>query len=95
MNRDVVLSALRAIDGLPQWKNRNFRSIYETGDNRGRGTGEFQIDFASFPGGTTEEVPRRLIDELEREGVIVRAYAPHINAWKLAAPVSPSTKKDL
>lgn len=88
LTKNEVLNALRNIAGLPDWtKKQKYvgRSIYETGDSRGRGTGEFQIDFASFPGGTSEYVPRPVIDELERDGLIVRAFAdnPKINAWKL------------
>jgi hypothetical protein len=43
------------------------------------------MDYASFPGGLTGEIPRTLIDELERDGILERAFpqAPHINGWKL------------
>jgi hypothetical protein len=47
----------------------------------------FYVDYASYPGGTTEEVPLTLIQDLESEGVIVRAFPdkPEINAWVLRA----------
>jgi hypothetical protein len=90
LTRELVLSALRNVSGVPSVKRRGggpdrMRSIYESGDMRGRSSGRFHIDYASFPGGTTEEVPIALIRELEAEGLIVRAFPsePHINSWVL------------
>lgn len=82
LNKNEVLNALRDVAGLPV----KGRTIYETGDSQGRGTGRYRIDYANFPGGTTGEVPREVIDELEREGLIQRAYTdqPRINSWTLA-----------
>ena len=67
-------------------QSKKNRTIYESGDERGRATGRFHVDFATYPGGSTEEVPRALIDELEKAGIIERAFpeGPHINAWKLS-----------
>jgi len=88
MNRRQVLTALRTIDDLPKTPHnkQNFRTIYETGDAKGRGTGRFAIDYASFPGGTAEEVPIQIILELERDGLIRRAYPDRqaVKAWVLA-----------
>jgi hypothetical protein len=85
LNRDQVLDALRNTSGLPL-KSRG-RTIYETGNGvLLRPSGHYQIDYASFPGGTAEEVLRDVIDQLEREGFIQRAFPnkPEINAWILA-----------
>jgi hypothetical protein len=85
-----VLFSLRNVAELPEWTRRcrmtKGRTIYETGDLRGRGTDEYQIDFASYPGGTADYVPREVIDELERERIIRRAFPgePQINAWVLS-----------
>jgi hypothetical protein len=81
LNKEQVLAALRNVAEVPSVGRRSGRSIYEIAGP----AGHFHIDYASFPGGSTGEVPRRVIDELECEGVIERAFpnAPHINSWSL------------
>ena len=90
LNKKQILTALTDTAGLStpnlaRSRQAAHRTIYETGDHRGKGTGKFCIDYASFPGGTSEEVSRDVIDELERDGIIQRAYpdAPHLDAWVL------------
>ena len=87
LTKEQVLDALATIAELPQ-SGQKFkgRTIYETGDALGRGTGKYAIDYASYPGGTAEDVSRKVIDELERDGFIRRAFPnkPEINAWVLA-----------
>lgn len=87
MTRDELLWVLSNVDGLPNpKKGGKFRSIYEAGDQGGRKSREFLTDYATFRGGSSKQVPRRLIVELEAEGVLIRAYPqrPDINCWKLA-----------
>jgi hypothetical protein len=81
LTRQQVLDALRARSGVPFKGKQTSRHIYEIAGPQGH----FHIDYAAFPGGATDEVPRKVIDELEAEGIIERAYpqAPHINGWKL------------
>ncbi len=81
LSKAEVLDALKDADFVPKFGTGVGRKIYEIAGPRGH----FHIDYASFPGGTVDEVPRAVIDELERKGIIIRAYpdAPHINAWKL------------
>jgi hypothetical protein len=65
----------------------NHRTIYEAGKGSALApSGHFYVDYASFTAGCDKEVPRELIDRLEREGVIVKAYPdqPNIKAWRLA-----------
>lgn len=99
MTRDEVLTALRTVHDLPRIRLRNgrpnHRTIYEWGDNRGRGTGRFGIDYATFAGGTAEEVPFSVIESLERDGLIVKAYpgAPNVKAWVLARSPQNEVKK--
>jgi hypothetical protein len=89
MTRYELLKCMNAIEGLPQAPRRqvNRRMIYEAGAGpRLDPSGHWFIDYASYPGGTREEVPRALIDSLEAEGVLKRAFPkePHIKAWILA-----------
>jgi hypothetical protein len=79
MTRERLIAALSDISGLPVGAKRR-RMVYESAGRR-----HFHVDYASFPGGTTEEVPKSLIDELERDGILVRAYpgCPEIAAWIL------------
>ena len=89
LTKEEVLSALRNVEQLPEYRGwQKCRTIYEWGDSKGRGTGRFGLDFAAYPGGTAEEVPRSVINELEHEGIIERAFpnAPSVNGWKLAPP---------
>lgn len=96
MTKEELLTCLKQVDDLPDlplvkrkgksW-TRNRRMIYEagTGDKLKR-SGHWFIDYASYAGGTTEEVPRHLIAELEKDGILVRAFPEHpqIEAWVLA-----------
>ncbi len=81
LDEDQTLAALRNTTAVPFVGKDVGRSIYEIAGP----SGHFHIDYAAYPGGTTDEVPRKVIDELEREGVIRRAHpnAPHLNVWKL------------
>ena len=89
LSKNEVLEALRDDAELPDWTWKlphKGRTIYEIGFGRRlRSSSHFNIDFASYPGGTTREVPRQVIDKLEREGIIRRSWPdkPQINAWIL------------
>lgn len=83
INRSRLIAALTNVGGVPAASKKfpfQRRTIYETA------TGEFSVDYATFPGGTTEDVPLALITELEAEGIIVPAYPdyPKAKAWILA-----------
>lgn len=87
MTRSELISILTAVDGLPQPGPR-YRTIYEAGEGPHlKPSGHFYMDYASFPGGSTEEVPAALIKELEADGTLVRTFPrdPQINAWRLKA----------
>jgi hypothetical protein len=87
MTREDLLKILRTVDGLPVYgKGECCRTVYEADGSHNRGAHRFYVDFALYPGGSSEEVPQALIRELETEGVLVRAFpnSPHINAWRLA-----------
>src|ERR1035441_9608388 len=88
MDKATLLHVLQNTQSLPFASRDGVkrRTIYESGDVRGRGTGRFHIDFAAYDGGTAEEISRVLIDELEREGILTRAFAdkPAIDAWVLS-----------
>lgn len=90
MTREELLTALRTTGGLPgPYRNRtpNFRTVYEAGTGPLLApSGHFFVDYVTFTGGCNKEVPRELIDELEREGLITKAFPdkPHILAWVLA-----------
>jgi len=84
MTRHKVLKVLQNVSGIP---HGDHRTIYEAG----RGpmllpTGEFFIDYSTYPGGSSDEVPLAVIQELEREGLIRKAFPkkPEIKAWVLA-----------
>jgi hypothetical protein len=81
--KEEVIDALVNVDGIPTFRRkRQYRMIYLAS-----GPGEhFYMDFASYPGGLDKEIPREVIDELEREETIERAFefAPTCPAWKLA-----------
>jgi hypothetical protein len=91
---DELPTIRRRSVGKSKWTGRmryiedpSHRTIYEAG--KGvllRPSGQFFIDYATYPGGTSDEIPRSIIDELEREGKIRRAFPdkPKINAWVLA-----------
>jgi hypothetical protein len=83
---DDVLFVLENLGDVPEpRKGERHRTIYEGGNSRGKPTGRFWIDYASFRHGSSAEVPLRLIQELERSGKIVRAYPDtNIPAWRLA-----------
>ena len=82
LNKGQVLAALTNASGVPHFGKNVGRTIYEIAGPRGH----FQIDYATYPGGVTEEVPRSVIDELEQEGKIWRAFPnTSINAWKLVS----------
>jgi hypothetical protein len=85
LNRDQVIAALSTV-GLP----RGRRHIYEVAGP----AGHFHIDYATYPDGSTGEVSRTIIDELEREGIIERAYPdmPHVNSWVRAERGQKETK---
>ena len=62
------------------------RTIYEAGKGRKLApSGHFYIDFAAYDG-STEEVSKSLIDRLEAEGKLVRAFPdnPKVNGWVIA-----------
>jgi hypothetical protein len=84
LDRNAVLGVLRETSGLPG--KHAFRTIYEAGVGpKLKPSGQFYIDYASFPGGTQGEVPLEVIQELEREGLVRKAYPdkPNIKAWVL------------
>jgi hypothetical protein len=85
MTRERLIEVMRNVRDLPFGDRR---TIYEAGDRRGNPVGEYFIDFASY-GGTSERVPRNLIDQMEQDGSLVRAFptASHVNAWRLKAGV--------
>jgi hypothetical protein len=84
VTRAQLLEVLRGTSSLPAWAKG--RTIYEAGSGVTlRPSGRFYIDFASFAHGTAEEVPRDLIDALEADGTLRRAFPDHpkLNAWAL------------
>jgi len=85
MTRSQLISILSNVDDLPQPGPR-YRTIYEAGYGpKLKPSGRFFIDYASFPGGSMEEVPIDLIRELEADGTLIRTFPqdPQINAWRL------------
>lgn len=90
MNRNELLTALRKVEGLPDPPKRpkrrekpTRRNIYEAGEGpRLKPSGRFYMTYAAYPGGTSEEIPLALIQELEREGMIERE-SPEFNSWVL------------
>lgn len=80
LSKDEVVSVLNNTAALPSFA-RGKRTIYEVASPRG----QYCIDFASY-GGTTAEVSPQVISELERDGVIERAYpnSPNVHAWVLS-----------
>ena len=81
LNREQVMASLRNVEDVPQiGKLPKHRTIYETA------SGNFSIDYASFPGGTSEDVPLAVIHELVSQGVIVSKHPqnPKIKMWILA-----------
>lgn len=92
MNGDDLLNAMHAVEGLPFERgkaNRKMRTIYLAQG------GGFYLDFAAYPGGTTDEVPRRLIDSLVSEGILERAFGfdPECEAWVLKGDQFPGREK--
>lgn len=87
LNRKEVLEALRNVANVPQHRRGpKCRTIYEAGQGaRLDPSGHFFIDYASFPGGTNQEVPLSVIRELEAEQVIVPLCPdnPKVKAWVL------------
>jgi hypothetical protein len=80
LSKDEVIAALSNVGDVPDFGRRKGRSIYEATGPRGH----FHIDYAAFTGGRTEEVPRNIIDELEREGIISRTFPDSpISSWSL------------
>lgn len=91
-----VLATMKSVALVPRLKHHShsFRTIYEAGDHRGRGTGEFFIDYAAY-GGSTKKVPRKIIDELESCGKIVRAFPDQtVPAWVLAEDLEHTSKSE-
>lgn len=91
MTEERVLAALRVTGGLPSTSSKKSsppcREIYESGTGpKLKPSGHFFMTFAAFPGGTSEEIPRAIIDRLEQRGLIKRSYPdkPHLNAWRIA-----------
>jgi hypothetical protein len=84
VNRNELLAALRDVDGLPDpHKGPKHRNIYEAGEGpRLKASGRFYMDYAAYPGGSAEEIPLALIQELEREGLIERE-SPTFQSWVL------------
>jgi hypothetical protein len=85
MTKNELLAALRNVDGLPELRSKkpNHRTIYEAGKGSNLApSGHFYVDYATFPSGTTEEVPLYLIRELETEGLI-RRESPSFKSWIL------------
>ena len=82
MDEQTLLNVMHKTSTLPHGGER---TIYEAGDTRGNGCGEYYIDFATYDG-TTAKVPRSLIDALESQGVLRRAFPDqkYLNAWRLA-----------
>lgn len=85
MNRNKLIRALREVDGLPEpGRGPKRRHIYEAGEGpQLKPSGRFYMSYASFPGGSSEEIPLSLIEELEREEIIVRE-SPKFRSWVLA-----------
>jgi hypothetical protein len=91
LTAEEVLDALRNVDSLPSNTGKlrhgeKFRTIYEAGKGQQlRPSGQFFIDYAAYPGGSTGEVPIAVIRELESAGLITAAFPdnPKIKAWVL------------
>jgi hypothetical protein len=82
MTEDELLRIMNHTALIPSSRSKmsGKRTIYEAAGSRGF----FFIDYAAY-GGTTEGVPKPLIDRLEAEGKLVRAFpgSPKLNAWRL------------
>jgi hypothetical protein len=87
----AYMANTKLIPGIQRRENGRYvtmrpkRTIYEAGKGaRLEPSGHFYLDYATY-GGTSEEVPKSLIDRLEREKKLVRAFLDHpeINAWVL------------
>lgn len=90
LDKNQVLAALRNADQLPtigKKQKKAHRSIYEVASPRGH----FHITYATFPGGTSDEVPLLVIAELERDGLIKSEFpeVPDALSWKLVTEVKP------
>jgi hypothetical protein len=89
MDESTLMHFMTNTREIPAYKNRQgIRTIYESGTGpRLRASGHFFMDFATY-GGTTEEVPKELIDRLESEGKLIRTFPnhPECNAWRLPDP---------
>jgi len=89
VNRNDLIRALREVDGLPdppmkRGRGPKRRHIYEAGSGpQLKPSGRFYMTFAAYPGGSSEEIPLSLIEELEREGIIMRE-SPKFRSWVLA-----------
>lgn len=78
LSKSEILKSLRDVSMLPS--HASHRTVYETRD------GDIAIDFAAYPGGTVNRVPLDLILELEKDGIVQRAFPDkRINAWILAS----------
>ena len=80
MTEEILLVIMGAVDSIPfGGKSGKRRTIYEA-----QASGHFFIDFPCYSG-STEEISKQLIDRLELEGKLVRAFpnSPHINGWVL------------
>jgi hypothetical protein len=88
MTEKMLLRIMNATVLIPDIRLRDKRrTIYETGEgSRLTPSGHFHFDYgAKEYGGPYEEVPKSLIDRLEREGKLVRAFPdkPELNGWVL------------
>jgi hypothetical protein len=91
MTRERLIEVLRNTTALPRMNTAGLprsviRTVYEGGDRHGNGTGDYYVDYPTY-GGTFEKVPRSLIDQMESDGSLVRAFPddPNVNAWRLPA----------
>lgn len=82
MSEETLMQIMNSTSLIPAIKGRlsGIRTIYESSGPRGH----FFVDYSAY-GGTKEEVPRELIDRLEAEGKLVRAFQFDLscNAWRL------------
>jgi len=84
LNLHEVLAALKNVDGIPRTRAGQRRMIYEAQG------GGLHLDYATFPGGRTEQISPGVIAQLESDGLIRRAFpnAPKVKAWVLTEEVA-------
>jgi hypothetical protein len=87
MTEETLVRIMNETALIPNMSMGKRRMIYEAVEgSRLAPSGHFHFNYGSPEfGGPFKEVPKSLIDRLEREGKLVRAYPdrPELNGWVL------------